>query len=55
MIQPGPHGLFGEHKWPRPVIQHIVFFTKGAREREGQTVKEAAPEPLLFVGQTDHG
>jgi hypothetical protein len=39
----------------RSVIEYIMFFTKRAREREGQTMKEAAPETLLFVGQTDHG
>jgi hypothetical protein len=55
MIQPGPHGLFGEHKWPRSIIEHIVFFTERAREREGQAMEKAAPESLLFVGQTDHG
>jgi hypothetical protein len=55
MIQPGSHTLFRKHKGVRSVIEYIMFFTKGAREREGQTVKEAAPEPLLFVGQTDHG
>jgi len=55
MIQPGPHALFGKHKGVRSVIEHIMFFTERAREREGQDVKKAAPEPLFFMGQTDHG
>jgi hypothetical protein len=55
MIQPGSHALFGKHKGVRSVIEHIMFFTEGARERERQAVKKTAPEPLLFMGQTDHG
>jgi hypothetical protein len=55
MIQPGPHRLFGEHKWPRSIIEHIVFFTERAREREGQAMEKSAPESFLFMGQTDHG
>jgi hypothetical protein len=55
MIQPEPNGLFGEHKWPRPVIQHIVFFTERTRKREGQAMEKSTPESLFFVGQTDHG
>jgi len=55
MIEPGPHRLFGEHKWPRPIIQHIMFFTERTREREGQAMEKTTPESLLFMGQTDHG
>jgi hypothetical protein len=55
MIQPGPHRLFGEHKWARSIIEHIVFFAEWTRKREGQAMEKSAPESLLFMGQTDHG
>jgi hypothetical protein len=55
MIQPGSHRLFREYKWSRSIIEHVVFFTERAREREGQAMKKTTPESLLFMGQTDHG